>query len=141
MTPRLSPARLPDTPWLMRILARGRGVRTDRTDRHTLTRLIREGQVVCARGMLAPVGFLIRHGDTIHALYVSPRAQGRGIGRRLIEDAKQGSDRLELWCAQTNTRARAFYARHGFHETAFGTGAANDEGAPDVRMTWVRDFR
>ncbi|MBV0911642.1 GNAT family N-acetyltransferase [Anianabacter salinae] len=139
MTPRLAPARASDTGWLARILSDGRGLRTGHADRRALRDLIRQGAVITARGWVAPVGFLARSGDTIHALYVSPSARGRGIGERLIEHAKDGRDRLDLWTAQGNEGARRFYARHGFYVSGFSAGSANDEGAPDVRMTWVRD--
>jgi chorismate mutase len=37
---------------------------------------------------------------------------------------------------ESNPRARAFYARHGFVEVGRGDGSENEEGAPDVEMAW-----
>ncbi|WP_165694275.1 hypothetical protein [Teichococcus deserti] len=36
-----------------------------------------------------------------------------------------------------NRRARAFYAREGFQEVAFGDGSDNEEGEPDIQLNWV----
>lgn len=70
-------------------------------------------------------------------LYVAPDRLGRGIGRRLLEQAKRSSPGgLALFTFQENARARRFYERNGFVATWFGDGAANEEGQPDVRCVW-----
>ncbi len=70
-------------------------------------------------------------------LYVAPDRLGRGIGRRLLEQAKRSSPGgLALFTFQVNARARRFYERNGFVATWFGDGAANEEGQPDVRYAW-----
>jgi len=57
-----------------------------------------------------------------------PRAQGRGFGRRMIEQLMdtlrdRGSPGAHLGVSMPNTRARAFYAHLGFHElTRVGSG-------------------
>lgn len=69
-------------------------------------------------------------------LYARPGATGRGIGSTLLARAKEASPSgLALWTFAANTRARQFYARHGFVETG-GTDGDNEEKAPDVRMEW-----
>jgi GNAT superfamily N-acetyltransferase len=83
-------------------------------------------------------GFLARQDGTIHALYVLPALRGLGTGTRLLDQAKATSAELVLWCHQANAPARAFYARHGFAETGTGDGSGNDEGLPEVRLTWRR---
>lgn len=74
------------------------------------------------------VGFAALHGQTVamsrHRIhmgpfYVSPDAQGTGAADLLLEHlvtiAKaRATTQMELWVAEANTRARAFYARHGF---------------------------
>jgi ribosomal protein S18 acetylase RimI-like enzyme len=70
-------------------------------------------------------------------LYVAPDQLGRGIGRRLVEHAKELSPAgLTLYTFQVNARARAFYERNGFVAEWFGDGSANEEGQPDVRYAW-----
>ena len=84
----------------------------------------------------APPGSSPATGGRIHALYVHPRARGRGVGRLLLDDAKTRADRLDLWVLQANSLARGFYARHGFAEATRTSGAGNDENLPDIRMVW-----
>jgi ribosomal protein S18 acetylase RimI-like enzyme len=52
----------------------------------------------------------------------------------LAKDLRPGG--LALWTFQSNVRAQAFYARHGFVEVRRTDGAANEEKTPDVRMVW-----
>ena len=73
----------------------------------------------------------------VEQLYVAPDWIGRGVGRRLIELAKQRRpDGLELYCFRVNAPARRFYERHGFRAVAFGDGSGNMERQPDVLYRW-----
>ncbi|WP_342454055.1 GNAT family N-acetyltransferase [Sagittula salina] len=81
-------------------------------------------------------GFLAREGGYVHGLYIADGAQGRGLGRALLQDAKARRDRLDLWTLQRNTGARRFYRREGFAEGETTPGRHNDEGLPDVHFTW-----
>lgn len=60
-----------------------------------------------------------RPGDFIHALYVDPAAQRRGIGRALVE-AVAAAGPVVLKVPEPATGARAFYARLGFVEDKRG---------------------
>ena len=83
------------------------------------------------------VGVLALRGRELDHLYLAPEHTGRGTGSALVRLAQQlQPDGLELWTFQSNTRARAFYARHGFVEVEATDGAGNEERAPDVRMVW-----
>jgi len=42
------------------------------------------------------LGFVSLHEQRLAALFVSPHAQGRGLGRQLLDEAKRRRDRLEL---------------------------------------------
>ena len=83
-------------------------------------------------------GFLAQAGDEVNCLYVTNDAQGQGIGKVLLDHAKDTVDRLELWTFQANERARRFYAREGFVETDLTGGQRNDEKLPDVFLVWER---
>ena len=61
-------------------------------------------------------GFLLLEGTEIGKLYVEPCFQSQHIGQALIRFATgRGADLV--WALEKNTRAIAFYARHGFRPT------------------------
>ena len=61
-------------------------------------------------------GFLLLEGTEIGKLYVEPCFQSQHIGQELIRFAiTQGADLV--WALEKNTRAIAFYRRHGFLPT------------------------
>ena len=83
------------------------------------------------------VGMMSVKPGELDQLYVRPDRLGEGIGRRLLELAREQSpDGLTLYTFQVNARARRFYERNGFVAEWFGDGLANEEGQPDVRYAW-----
>jgi len=123
---------LNETPWIPNL-------HTSAEDQRFLRRLIDTVDVIALRNWRGPQGFLARDGEVVHALYLAPKARGRGHGTRLLDVAKTRVPRLELWCFQANTGARAFYAREGFLEVEQTDGAGNDEKLPDVRLVWEKE--
>jgi len=81
---------------------------------------------------------LARAACDIHSLYVARHAQGKGVGKALLDDAKTRSDHLELWTFQANRGAQRFYKREGFRAVETTDGTRNEEGLPDVRFVWFR---
>ncbi len=68
-------------------------------------------------------------------LAVAPAVQGRGIGRRLIAEARRLSPlRLALQVNQDNQPAVRFYEREGFRKT--GSGKNPRSGLPVWHMEW-----
>ncbi len=59
-------------------------------------------------------GFLQIQGTEICKLYVEPCFQSEGIGHELITYAIREFGADHLWALEKNTRAIAFYQRHGF---------------------------
>jgi GNAT superfamily N-acetyltransferase len=85
----------------------------------------------------AIVGMMALEPGVLDQLYVRPDRLGEGIGRRLLDVAKERSpDGLSLYTFQVNERARRFYERNGFIAEWFGDGSANEERQPDVRYVW-----
>jgi chorismate mutase/ribosomal protein S18 acetylase RimI-like enzyme len=84
-----------------------------------------------------PRGLLVLEGDWVQSLYVAPGHTGTGIGALLLDLAKSLRPAgLGLYVFESNARAQAFYARHGFVEVGRGDGADNEEGAPDIELVW-----
>ncbi|MDH2442522.1 GNAT family N-acetyltransferase [Amnibacterium sp. CER49] len=83
------------------------------------------------------VGVLVLENDLLDSLYVTPDAQGRGIGTGLLALAKERRpEGLRLWVFVSNEPARALYERHGFVVIGGSDGEANEEGAPDLLLAW-----
>ena len=76
-------------------------------------------------------------GAQIGGLFVAPEAQGKGIGRMLVDHAARlkGSLRLEVF--EKNAAARRFYARMGFQEA----GSRPDPDTGHVLITMSRPAR
>ncbi|MBV7377856.1 GNAT family N-acetyltransferase [Maritimibacter dapengensis] len=92
-----------------------------------------------AVGHGAVVGFCLREDDNISGLYVSANARSRGIGKHLLDLAKQNRDWITVWAYEKNTRARAFYKREGLVEvgretTTFDCGTT----LVDIEHRWTR---
>jgi GNAT superfamily N-acetyltransferase/chorismate mutase len=84
-----------------------------------------------------PLGYTVLEADWLHSLYVAPGAQGGGVGSTLLDLAKaRRPGGFCLWVFESNTPARAFYARHGLVELERTDGAGNEEREPDLRMAW-----
>ncbi|WP_432940800.1 N-acetyltransferase family protein [Kribbella sp. CA-253562] len=75
----------------------------------------------------------------LYALFAHPDVWGTGVGRALADAAladlrAHGCDRVNLWVLDANTRARAFYRRRGFTETADRTYSSLGD-LPELRCT------
>jgi len=62
-------------------------------------------------------GFMRVHGQELCKLFVEPVLQSQGIGAALLTHAVCTMNVRQLWALEKNTRAIAFYERHGFHLT------------------------
>lgn len=72
----------------------------------------------------------------LYSIYLLARAQGAGLGRRLIGELL-GERPALVWVAELNTRATQFYARHGFRPDGARKTIAQWDDVLDIRM--VRD--
>ena len=62
-------------------------------------------------------GFIRISGSHIEKLFVEPVLQGQHIGEKLLNFAVTEQGAESLWVLEKNTRAVAFYKRHGFSLT------------------------
>ncbi len=86
------------------------------------------------------IGFIARQEKEIQALYVAASARGQGVGKALLDHAKEQMPQLGLWTFQANTGAQRFYLREGFLEDKRTDGSGNDEKLPDVHLSWEREL-
>ncbi|MCI2394368.1 GNAT family N-acetyltransferase [Aliiroseovarius sediminis] len=117
------------TPWMPRVHSRA-------DEKGFARMLVDRGWTVVARERGRVQGFLARDGGEVHALYLSPAARGRGMGKALLDHAKTASADLALFAFQANEGACRFYQREGFTEAFRTDGAGNDENLPDIRFIW-----
>ena len=59
-------------------------------------------------------GFIVLEHNEIKKLFVEPALQGNAIGSALLKYAIDEHHAKTLWALEKNTRAIAFYRRHGF---------------------------
>lgn len=99
--------------------------------------LLRRGVTWLAKEQDTVVGFLSLLDNDIDQLYILPGYYRRGIGSKLLRRAMEESpERLHLYTFQKNTRARAFYEKHGFRAIRFADGSQNEEKEPDILYEW-----
>lgn len=100
-------------------------------------RLASTDEVWVAEVDLEPVGYLRMTSTWLDDLYVAPAHAGQGIGSMLLDLAKsRRPDGFSLWVFETNHPARAFYRGRGLVEREHTDGGENEEGEPDLRMSW-----
>ena len=80
------------------------------------------------------LGFAGLNGELIEGLFVSEKAQSRGIGKQLLDFLKTKKAELRLNVYQKNTRAIRFYEREGFKVQSEGLDEAT--GEREYAMTW-----
>jgi len=76
-------------------------------------------------------GFCAREDDNITGLYVTGSARNLGVGKRLLDLAKEDRDWIRVWAYEANRHARRFYRREGLveicREVEPGSGLMNVE--------------
>nr|WP_288454643.1 N-acetyltransferase [uncultured Pseudomonas sp.] len=82
------------------------------------------------------LGFASLHEHRLAALFIAPSAQGRGLGKRLLDEAKRRCDLLELSVYSANNRACAFYQNCGL--TVVSEQSDPHTGHPEQVMRWQR---
>lgn len=105
------------------------GARRLQEQRHLIETLYlpsAETWVACHQGQA--VGFISLLDHFVGGLFVSPRHQGLGAGRRLVAHALALKGELELEVYTRNLQAMSFYGRLGF--TELSRRGHDDEGLP-----------
>ena len=79
-------------------------------------------------------GFIGLNDEYIEGIFVSDEVQSQGIGKMLLNSAKNKRNALRLNVYQQNTRAIAFYQREGFEIQCSGLDDAT--GEKEYTMVW-----
>jgi putative acetyltransferase len=82
------------------------------------------------------VGFLALIGNEVGAIFVDPDHQGRGIGRALMDGARDSRPFLELNVFEANAIGRRFYDAYGFE--LVGRHMNETAGQPELRLSLGR---
>lgn len=82
-------------------------------------------------------GFIGLEGDQVSGLFVAAPYQSRGIGKALLDEAKQSRQQLRLRVYEQNPRALEFYEREDFKFQGEGTDPYT--GEPEYALFWQRD--
>lgn len=101
-------------------------------------RLFTEFDVWVAEEGKALLGYIAFRGGFVQHLFLDPDHLRQGVGTALLDLAKAEYAELGLWTFQANSRARAFYERHGFTAARLTDGDDNEERMPDVFYVWKR---
>ncbi|WP_227394470.1 GNAT family N-acetyltransferase [Jeotgalibacillus aurantiacus] len=83
-------------------------------------------------------GIIAYNKNEISQLYIHQDHQGKGIGEKLLNRAKNNSSgELSLYTFEINTKAQEFYHKHGFE--VIERSSDNEENLPDLLLKWQRE--
>lgn len=103
------------------------------------SRVLKDNRVWVVEVDHQPVAFMAMNKDFVDQLYIHPDYWRRGIGKALLNFAReQSSHHLWLYTLQVNVNARAFYEKNGFLAEKFGVSQP-PESEPDVEYHWRRE--
>lgn len=81
-------------------------------------------------------GFISLVEDTVAAVFVKPKSQGKGVGRELISKAMELRENLSLAVFKENTGSIEFYMKMGF--SISGEQIEKNTGHPEFLLVWSR---
>jgi ribosomal protein S18 acetylase RimI-like enzyme len=106
---------------------------THEETKNFILELLKSGSTFIAQEE-AIMGFVTIENGWVEHLYVSPQYQDHGVGKKLLDKAKELSPGgLKLWVFEENSGAIRFYEREGFKliKKRNKEEQDNEEGQPD----------
>ena len=101
--------------------------------------LVKNGTIIVALYNKEIVGFMEIKDGWLNHLYILPSFQNKGIGKRLLDEAKLKSPKgISLMVFEDNKDAMKFYEREGFLlvEKRNQGQTTNEEHLPDRKYSW-----
>jgi ribosomal protein S18 acetylase RimI-like enzyme len=98
----------------------------------------RDGELVGIAMSGPPLDAAAAWARRLYVLYVYAAHHGTGVGPALLEAVVDPDESVELWVADPNPRAQAFYRKHGF--VADGRAQVED-GVREIRMVRGMNLR
>ncbi|MDR0312718.1 MAG: GNAT family N-acetyltransferase [Treponema sp.] len=84
------------------------------------------------------IGIIVFNETEVNQLYIHNDYQGRGIGKILLDIAKNKSTgKLTLFTFEVNHKAQRFYERNGFR--IIGRNYKNEENLNDIKYEWIQE--
>lgn len=81
-------------------------------------------------------GFIGLDGEYIAGIFVQGEAQAKGLGKALLNHAKNTKPALKLSVYEKNTKAISFYTHEGFVIQSDGT--CENTGEKELTMAWAK---
>ena len=78
------------------------------------------------------IGFIALIGNEVGAIFVDPKFHGQGIGRSLMDKAKELREELTLDVFKDNPIGRKFYEKYGFRQV--GEHVHEETGCVQLRL-------
>ena len=98
--------------------------------------VLKKDQVWVVEKNRCVIAFMAMEKDFIDQLYIHPDHWRQGIGKALLDFARERSpEHLWLYTLQINVNARVFYEKNGFVAEKFGLSPP-PENEPDVEYHW-----
>jgi GNAT superfamily N-acetyltransferase len=106
---------------------------------HPATTVALEGDEICGFATTGPARGEAQRAGEVYAIYVDPKAWGRGVGRVLMENARSrlaglGFTEALLWVLTGNDRAERFYRAGGW----LPDGGRREEDVWGIRVSNIR---
>lgn len=98
--------------------------------------MLPQAEVLVWEGEDGIQGFVGLNGDCIEGIFVRSGSRSGGIGRELLDRARQGREQLALQVYKKNARAVSFYLREGFQVQR--EQLDDNTGETEYLMLWRR---
>lgn len=99
--------------------------------------ILPEADILLAVNQKDVIGFIGRNQNEIAGIFVSDQLQSKGIGTRLLAEAKKSCMELTLHVYQKNEKAVSFYLREGFSIDSSEIEEAT--GEREHKMIWRKE--